>query len=171
MFTAVDVQYSATTAFAACVQFDEWTSREPCAESVIFGSTSEPYIPGQFYLRELPCVLQVIGALKDKPTVIVIDGYVWLSEKKPGMGQHLYEALNSSVPVIGVAKNAFEGNTVAKSIWRGKSGKPLYITASGIDPDHAAMHISAMHGAHRIPTLLKRVDALCRAAASNRLRQ
>jgi deoxyribonuclease V len=48
---------------------------------------------------------------------------------------------------------------------RGGSAKPLYVTAAGIAAETAAAHVAAMHGAHRIPTLLKLVDRLVREAA------
>ncbi len=38
------------------------------------------------------------------------------------------------------------------------------LTAAGISPECAAEHVRAMHGPYRIPTLLKRIDSLCRNA-------
>ena len=40
--------------------------------------------------------------------------------------------------------------------------KALFVTAVGVDANEAADLVREMHGDHRIPTLLKRVDALCR---------
>jgi deoxyribonuclease V len=37
-----------------------------------------------------------------------------------------------------------------------------FITAAGCDAELAAENIRAMHGPFRLPTLLKRVDRLCR---------
>jgi deoxyribonuclease V len=38
----------------------------------------------------------------------------------------------------------------------------LFITAAGVSLERAADYIKAMHGPFRLPTLLKRVDQLCR---------
>lgn len=40
-----------------------------------------------------------------KPDCIIVDGFVHLEDDKPGLGKHLYDALNGKVRVIGVAKN------------------------------------------------------------------
>ena len=63
--------------------------------------------------------------------------------------------------MIGVAKTAFAG-APAVPVVRGDSARPLYVTAAGLDPQLAARHLAAMHGPHRLPTLLKRVDTLAR---------
>jgi len=49
-----------------------------------------------------------------------------------------------------------------QKIFRGKSTNPLYITSEGIELEIAADLILNMHGIYRIPTLLKKVDQLCR---------
>ncbi|MBN1843541.1 MAG: endonuclease V, partial [Deltaproteobacteria bacterium] len=50
-------------------------------------------------------------------------------------------------------------------IFRGGSIHPLYVTSAGVDLQKASEKIRTMHGAHRIPTLLKRVDLLAREKA------
>jgi deoxyribonuclease V len=47
-------------------------------------------------------------------------------------------------------------------VLRGGSARPLYVTAAGLSADEAARRVRDMHGPYRIPTLLKRVDQLCR---------
>jgi deoxyribonuclease V len=49
-------------------------------------------------------------------------------------------------------------------IVRGISRQPLFVTTIGTDVAAAAAAVLGMHGAHRIPTLLKRVDRLARDA-------
>lgn len=97
--------------------------------------------------------------------ILVIDGYVWLEDERPGLGAHLYRALGGKVAVIGAAKTRYAGVTLVQEVRRGTSGSPLYITAAGMDLSEAARHVSEMHGPYRIPTLLKRVDQLCRGRA------
>ncbi len=97
--------------------------------------------------------------------VVVVDGYVWLDGVSvAGLGAHLYQALAGKVAVIGVAKRRFAGAGAAVEVVRGRSIRPLFITAAGMSAQTAAEHVRSMHGPNRIPTLLKRVDSLCRRA-------
>ncbi len=108
-----------------------------------------------------------MAVLKTLPPVdvVIVDGYVWLGNRnKPGLGAHLYQALGERTPVVGIAKTKFKGADSASEVIRGKSTRPLFITAAGLSPECAAEHVRAMHGRYRIPTLLKRVDSLCRNA-------
>jgi deoxyribonuclease V len=164
MIAALDVFYHGTSALAACVLFEEWTSDIPKHELQERIEKVQPYEPGSFYLRELPCLLGILQHLKEHLEVAIIDGYVWLGpENRPGLGGRLYDALNRKTAVIGVAKSPYRGAVNAQRVLRGKSIRPLYVTSAGMGPAEAAERIAAMHGSHRIPTLLKRVDRLCRA--------
>jgi deoxyinosine 3'endonuclease (endonuclease V) len=125
-----------------------------------------PYVSGQFYKRELPCILSLLQQIDLKHCkAIVIDGFVVLDDKGgKGLGGYLYERLKKKIPVIGVAKNDFSKDFNSKrAIQRGNSKKPLFVTAMGMDVHTAARHIETMHGKFRIPTLLKKVDSLGRA--------
>jgi deoxyribonuclease V len=107
----------------------------------------------------------VLRKVTEPLTTVVIDGYVWLgTDKSPGLGAHLFRALDEQIPVIGVAKSRFKDSTYAYKAFRGYSKRPLYITAAGIDPEVATKNISHMHGKFRIPTLLKKVDFLCQSS-------
>ena len=75
---------------------------------------------------------------------------------------HLYDSLENKIPVIGVAKRSFEGTPEQFELYSGESAKPLFVTAVGMTLEEAKAHIVSMHSEHRIPTLLKRVDQLCR---------
>lgn len=167
MIAAVDVHYVGTRAFVGCIQFDSWRDEQPRGETSLSITVRADYIPGRFYLRELPCLLAVIERLDAPPEAIVIDGYVWLADGRPGLGRHLYNALGGGISVIGVAKNAFADNDAAVPVQRGRSVRPLYVTASGIEAISAAELVLGMSGPHRLPTLLKRVDRLCREVASS----
>ena len=96
--------------------------------------------------------------------MIVIDGYVWLGHERPGLGAHVHAALDGRSAIVGVAKHRFKSATTAIPVLRGTSRQPLFITAAGIAPATAAAAVTSMHGPHRIPTLLKRVDRLSRDA-------
>jgi deoxyribonuclease V len=84
--------------------------------------------------------------------------------KRAGLGKHLFKFLDGKIPVVGVAKSKFEGSSGAE-VFRGGSIRPLYVTSAGMDLQKASVRIRSMHGVHRIPTLLKRVDLLARQRA------
>ena len=148
----VDVHYQADEAVAACVLFRDWSDERSDRELVARVPSPAAYEPGQFYRRELPCLLAVLEPVRESLELVVIDGYVWLDANgRRGLGAHLHEALGGRVPVVGVAKTAFAGSTFAVAVLRGASRKPLHVTAAGIAADVAASHLRAMHGDHRIP--------------------
>ena len=165
MIACLDVHYQDPGAVAAGVWFHRWSDSTSTAEVVLRIPRVEPYQSGQFYLRELPCLLAVLE--KGPPAeIVVVDGYVWLGdEQRPGLGAHLYRVLDEKAAVIGVAKTRYAGATSGQELRRGTSRSPLYITAAGMELAEAVRHIAGMHGPHRIPTLLKRVDDLCRGRA------
>lgn len=163
MIACIDVGYDEDSAKAACVCISNWREKEPHSETVVCVKNIEEYQPGNFYLRELPCVMAVLQRITESLSCIVIDGYVWLdSNSQPGLGARLYDALSGSVPVVGVAKSAFRGSEYAVPLHRGKSKRPLFITSVGIASAQAVLNIAAMHGDNRIPTILARVDTLSR---------
>ena len=165
MILAIDVQYSGSTAFVAGIAFNDWNSEIPANE---FTSTLQgvaEYEPGNFYKRELPCILKLIEEHDLQLEIIVVDGYVFLdAQQRPGLGKYLHDALQGRVAVIGVAKRSFSGIGEGHEVLRGKSVKPLYVTTSG-ELAEAKSHIASMFGEHRIPVLLKRADQLCRELA------
>ncbi len=157
----------------AAVQFKHWTDSTALACTVSRCEQVGQYQPGSFYLRELPSLLKAIQGLSLLPDLLVIDGYVQLGQQ-PGLGWHLYQALEQRCPIIGVAKNPFQLESESGlepagiAIQRGGSHRPLYVTAIGIDdPTHAANWVKSMHGNFRIPTLLKLADRLARDSVNS----
>ena len=163
----LDVDYREAGARAACVVIDSWTAVKPVAEYVREIEDVQPYEPGNFYRRELPCLLSVLQLLPQRPDVVVVDGYVWLSSSdRPGLGARLHAALGRCTPVVGVAKTAFAGvesSTIVVAVERGISKNPLYVTSAGIDPEVAAGWIRSMAGRSRIPDILRTADRLARS--------
>ena len=161
---AFDVHYLEDgRASVAAVVFNGYDDHTPTAEYHRIQGGTAAYVPGAFYKRELPAILALLDVIELSLATLIVDGYVMLGSR-PGLGKHLFEALGSRIPVIGVAKNRFKG-TSALSVYRGVSRNPLYITAAGITAEEAAAYIQTMHGAHRIPTLLRRADQLAREKA------
>ena len=163
MILAVDVHYQNGTATVAAVVFDSWGTDQFENRYVSYIDQVEPYRPGQFYRRELPCILRILSEHGLAPDTIVIDGYVDLDgESRPGLGRYLYDALRHRVSIIGVAKKPFKDIGEQYRILRGCSKNPLYITAAGMPLAVAKKRILSMHGTHRIPTLLRLVDRYSR---------
>ena len=161
MKACVDVRYQKGQATAACILFQDWTDSMPANQYLAEVRQFEPYIPGQFYRRELPGILSVLDKVTEPVSVILIDGYVWLENRRsPGLGAHLYRALGCKTPVIGVAKNRYKQSGSACKVYRRGSKKPLYVTAVGIGQRVAASKIESMHGKYRIPTMLRKTDML-----------
>ncbi|MEZ4865836.1 MAG: endonuclease V [Caldilineaceae bacterium] len=162
MKICMDVDYRVDHALVAGLLFAEWGDAAPTQEIVARIEQVEPYVPGQFYRRELPCILALLAKVQAPLEVIIVDGYVWLdAQQTAGLGAHLYAALDQKISVIGVAKKPFHSAT-AYEVTRANSTRPLYVTAAGIAVAEAAVAVAQMHGPYRIPTLLKRVDQLCR---------
>lgn len=164
---ATDVFYRDDgTALAAAVAFERWEDSAPSHAWLHEVPRVAPYVPGRFFERELPCLLQLLAASPVPVDLVVVDGHVWLQVERPGLGHHLWEALGRRVPVIGVAKRAFHQGA-ALPVRRGNSESPLHVSAVGVDAAQAAADIARMHGAYRLPTLLKRVDRLGRDGSAD----
>jgi deoxyribonuclease V len=164
MILATDVDYKGNKANAAGIVFSKWEDKIIYKEYTVQLEKIKDYIPGQFYKRELPCLTKLLSIVEEDITTIIIDGFVWLDDLyKKGLGAYLYQKLNKTIPVIGVAKKSFYSlGENYREIYRGESKSPLFITSAGIDLDKSANCIKNMAGEHRIPTLLKKVDGLCR---------
>lgn len=165
MIYAFDTFYYEDFAKTVCIAFENWTSE---TESFIYSENTEissDYESGAFYKRELPCILSLLKKIDLKEgDLIIVDGYVTLDNSgKIGLGGYLYESLNKKYPVIGIAKNRFASeDDLRKTVFRGESKTPLFLTAVGIDTDDIKIEIENMFGAYRIPTLLKKLDQLTR---------
>jgi deoxyribonuclease V len=159
----VDVHYEEAGAMAACVVAQRWTDADPCEERLARVTAVSTYRPGAFYERELPCVLRVLSLIRTRFAVVVVDGYVDLDERgTPGLGAHLHARLDHQAAVVGVAKTAYRTGSFAARVYRGSSRRPLFVTARGMPVADAARLVRSMHGAHRVPTLIARVDRLAR---------
>lgn len=166
MIYAFDTYYDEDYANTVCIAFEDWTSEN---ESDIYTEKTEVssgYESGAFYKRELPCILSLLKKIELKEgDIIIVDGYVTLdNDGKIGLGGYLYEALDQKYTIIGIAKNNFASpDSQRRSVLRGESKTPLFLTAKGTDVDEVLLKVEQMSGAHRIPTLLKKLDQLSRA--------
>lgn len=88
MILAFDTYYFENQEKTVCIQFDNWKSKESTKiyEETLTGVSD--YIPGEFYKRELPCILSLLKKINlDNCNAIIIDGFVFLDDnKKLGLG-------------------------------------------------------------------------------------
>ncbi len=63
----LDVLYKDAEARAACALTESWEAESPVSTYVQDIETVEPYEPGNFYRRELPCLLSVLRLLPALP--------------------------------------------------------------------------------------------------------
>ncbi|NDV78400.1 endonuclease V [Dysgonomonas sp. 511] len=165
MILAFDTYYFDNKAKTVCLAFQNWDEKD---KFDVFSETIDnvnDYIPGEFYKRELPCILSLlhkINAADVNIDTIIVDGFIYLDDNnKWGLGGYLHEALNGEIPIIGVAKSNFATIVHNKrELLRGESKRPLYITSIGINLDIATEKIKSMDGKYRMPTLLKELDRL-----------
>ncbi len=165
MLLAVDVCYHEEEDLArvAGLLFADWTAATAELELTRTHGGLRPYRPGAFFERELPCILPLIAEVRSERALaaIIVDGYVDLGGGHPGLGRHLFDALEGGCSIVGVAKSEFRG-AEAVPLLRGTSRRPLWVSATD-DPKAAAGRVASMHGESRMPTLLRAVDQLARA--------
>lgn len=162
-YAAADVHYPrAGGARAALVLATGPRFTQIAAERTAAVLAVAPYQPGRFYLRELP-PLRAVLATAGPLALLVIDGYADLDPAgRPGLGAYVHAEFG--VPVIGVAKTVFAAATHAVPVRRGRSARPLQVTAAGLPVAEAAALVRDMAGPFRLPDALRRADALARAA-------
>lgn len=85
---------------AAVVCVDIATGAEIDAATAV-GSTDFPYVPGLFAFRELPALLDALGALRTVPDVLVADGHGIAHPRRFGLASQL--GIATGLPSIGVA--------------------------------------------------------------------
>jgi deoxyinosine 3'endonuclease (endonuclease V) len=165
---AIDTFYeSDTKAFTVGVLFNSWQDKVPSSIiSVISENNFGPYIPGQFYKRELPCILDLLKKVDlSKIDFIILDGFLRLKNADgsihDGLGLHLRKKLNiPHIKLIGVAKSLYcKCDDISIKVYRNKEVvNPLFVQGEGISDQLAADLIRSMDGNYRLPTLLKILD-------------
>ena len=165
-FVFIDASYLHDLAVAGAVVTD---SEDPCKNLKKYTSAVKnpcSYEPGSFYKRELPCILKVLEKIEEYVSVIFVDAYVWLPDGRPGLGARLYETLKQEKTIIGIAKNSFltpERAGLVKDVYRGKSKRPLFVSAAGVSLDDAVKMVSRLPGPFRIPSAMKAAHELSKS--------
>jgi deoxyribonuclease V len=166
MKLALDVHHDGDGAWAAGVAFDAWDAAEASGSYRTRTAHVEKVARGALDLRALPCMLQLLREHALEPELIVIDGLVHLdAHETPGLGQHLFHALGSRIPVIGFSKQAMADTPAQFEVFREDEARPLVVTCAGIDLASAKARLRAMHGKRRVPTLMKLVTRIAKGNA------
>ncbi|HEY5513378.1 MAG TPA: deoxyribonuclease V [Geomonas sp.] len=103
---AVDAAYAEGTTYAAAV-LCRYDTLAPLTERVVVRETSFPYLPGYFWLREAPPLLEAIAALQPRPDVLLVDGQGIAHPRRFGIACHL--GVLTGIPSIGCAKSHLIG--------------------------------------------------------------
>lgn len=165
MILAIDVYYKEQLAKVVGILFN-WKDEEPTEIFITYIKNVEEYQSGQFYKRELPCILKLLKEINiQNLECIIVDGHVYIdNDKNFGLGGYLYESLEKQIPIIGVAKKSFFNTAnVSFPVYRGISDNPLFVSSIGIDVEIAIENIKNMYGEYRIPSLLKKLDGLTKS--------
>ena len=162
---AIDTYYTEENAYTVGVFFSRWDDTEPLNIIKRITKPEYPYVPGEFYKRELPCIMDLLGGVSfDTLSTIIVDGFVRIEkdgEMVSGLGERLYDEVKDwGISVIGVAKSKFNGcENWSIPIIRKAGSKPLYVQGIGRYTDEmAASLIKGMAGPNKLPILLQLLD-------------
>lgn len=151
----VDVAYL-DSAYGACVVYD-FESKDIIEKKTVKSKITMPYIPTYLAFREIPVIEKLMKRIRNKPTVLLVDGNGVLHPYGMGIASHVGVELD--IPTIGVAKSLlcgtikeeikskgdfseveFEGRTVGYAyLSSSRTKKPIYIS-----PGHKVTFDSAL---------------------------
>jgi deoxyribonuclease V len=104
----VDVAYNGK-GLGACAVYS-FENLDILDRKTIEAKIDVPYIPTYLAFRELPVIEKVMNKLRDKPTLLLIDGNGILHPYGMGIASHVGVKLD--IPTIGVAKTLLCGNAI-----------------------------------------------------------
>ncbi|GGZ57004.1 endonuclease V [Streptomyces subrutilus] len=184
LVAGVDVAYDdARDLVAAAAVVLDAATLEVVEEATAVGRVSFPYVPGLLAFRELPTVLEALGALTAAPGLVVCDGYGLAHPRGFGLACHL--GVVTGLPAIGVAKNPFtftadepgprrgdatalrsaDGTEVGRALRTQDGIKPVYVSVGHrVSLENACAHTLALSPRFRIPETTRHADSLCRRA-------
>lgn len=178
MILLTDVFYNENlnSAHIAAIAIEDWSSDTIIKSWEIDKQGIDcEYIPGQFYKRELPCLIELWNNIdeqdKKQISTIIVDGFYNIWDGRHGLGHHFYDWLcenGYSVEVVGIAKSPCrETSEFTLPVFRTEESKKckcrsaLWVNGSNMENDYQSKVLS-MDGKYRIPTMIKAVDKLSR---------
>ncbi|MDT0380026.1 endonuclease V [Streptomyces sp. DSM 42041] len=183
LVTGVDVAYDddRDAVAAAAVTLDAATL-EVVEQATARARVVFPYVPGLLAFREIPAAADALSRLRQRPGLLVCDGYGLAHPKRFGLASHL--GVLTGVPSIGVAKSPFlyrhgpvgeergdgapllDGEEEVGRALRTRAGvKPVFVSVGhAVSLPAACAHVLALAPRYRLPETTRRADTLCRAA-------
>ena len=76
-----------------------------------------PYLPGYFAFREGPALVRAVGALRQEPGLLLLDGHGLAHPRRAGIAVHV--GLLLGIPTVGVAKGLLRGDAAEPGPARG----------------------------------------------------
>ncbi len=141
MLSFLYVSYREEHAQVGCVEAATWQG-SAVWEGIIQVPSMPAYDPEALYRHELPCLLAAVQK-SPFPDTIILPGYVWLEDGRPGVGVFLRRALLNRVAVIGVADAPLLGSSAP---YVTRSGQPIWVSSVGMDIDDAVSRVEMMPG-------------------------
>ena len=146
-----------------------------------------PYVPGLLAFREIPALLDALGALATAPDALVCDGYGLAHPRRFGLACQL--GVLTDLPAFGVAKTAFigqyeqpgpergdwselvdGGETVGRVLRTQRGVKPVFVSVGHrIGLDAAAELTLALAAEFRLPETTRQADQLSRRVLAEAL--
>lgn len=150
--------------------------------------TTFPYIPGLLSFRELPAVIEALGQLQERPSVLLCDGQGIAHPRRLGIAAHLGVLLD--IPSIGVAKSRLigrydeppnrrgawtplvDGEERIGAVLRSRVNvKPLFVSIGHrLSLETAVEIVMRMVTRYRLPETTRQADRLASAPAHSRRR-
>lgn len=183
LVAGVDVAYDdeRNTVAAAAVLLDLGTL-EVVEEATAVGPIAFPYLPGLLAFREVPAVADALAGLRQRPDLVVCDGYGLAHPRRLGLASHL--GVLTGLPTLGVAKTPFgfehwdpapergawsplldrdTGEEVGRALRTRAGVKPVFVSVGHrIGLTEAVAVALALTPRYRLPETTRQADSLCR---------
>ena len=118
---AVDAAYRGNRVVASASVFD---NGRPVEDSHYSGNCNFPYMPGLFYMREGPFVVEAVRRLKVRPQLLCFDAHGAAHPRSAGLATICGMILG--IPSIGIAKSLLVGTVVPHEDVGRKEGLIVY---------------------------------------------
>jgi deoxyribonuclease V len=178
--TGLDISYEVGSdrAVAAAVVLDAGTAAV-VEVSLVEGRAPFPYVHGLLAFREVPLLLDAVGRLRNRPEVLMCDGFGIAHPRRFGLACHLGVLLD--VPTFGVAKNSTydepgpnrgdwspmvdDGDVVGRALRTQNRVKPVFVSPGHrLGLEDATTLTLALSRKYRIPEPTRQADIRSREA-------
>ncbi|MFW9849985.1 MAG: endonuclease V [Candidatus Thorarchaeota archaeon] len=169
--TGVDVSYRGEKSYACAAVIHLPTRTIKRTERLVL-DCDFPYIPGHFYLREGPALIQLLETIEDTGPVL-IDGNGILHPRRFGLASYIGVEMN--IQTIGVAKSLHlgtmmeriantalvvdSGEILGSALWIGQKRKPLFVSVGHRISLTTAIEVTLMASFNDYPEPLRKAHS------------